>query len=127
MVRHIEPDRAYWTLPGGGVEAGETPAEATVREAWEETGLRVTAVRLLFEAAYGEVGSPDYCFLLAADHTGGLTLGFDPAEAHPPSAERLLQDIAWLPLEEMQNDPQVFTVLKALGSVSEKFFPENFL
>jgi 8-oxo-dGTP diphosphatase len=37
-----------WTLPGGGVEHGEHPDEAVVREFEEETGLsvRVTALRL---------------------------------------------------------------------------------
>ena len=115
MVRHVEPDRADWTLPGGGVEAGETPAEAAVREAWEETGLRVTAVRLLYEGIYRDDGSPDYCFLLAAENTDGMALGLDPEEAHLPPAERLLQDAAWLPLEEMQGDPQVSAVQKALS------------
>jgi ADP-ribose pyrophosphatase YjhB (NUDIX family) len=28
MVRHVEPTRSYWTLPGGGLEANETPAES---------------------------------------------------------------------------------------------------
>lgn len=31
----------YWTLPGGGIEFGEAPADAMVREVAEETGLRV--------------------------------------------------------------------------------------
>ena len=36
-----------WTLPGGGVELHETVAEASVREAAEETGLEVELGPLL--------------------------------------------------------------------------------
>ncbi|WP_067496070.1 NUDIX domain-containing protein [Actinoplanes sp. TFC3] len=35
-----------WTLPGGGVEQGEDPGDAVVREAQEETGLRVRITAL---------------------------------------------------------------------------------
>lgn len=31
-----------WTLPGGGVDHGEHPRDAVVRETFEETGQRVT-------------------------------------------------------------------------------------
>ena len=33
-----EHGRSGWTLPGGGLEDGEHPAEAAVREIFEETG-----------------------------------------------------------------------------------------
>ena len=33
--------RGEWTLPGGGIEFGEHPEEAVIREVREETGLEV--------------------------------------------------------------------------------------
>jgi 8-oxo-dGTP pyrophosphatase MutT (NUDIX family) len=31
-----------WTLPGGGIEFGEHPADAAVREVFEETGYKIS-------------------------------------------------------------------------------------
>ncbi|MCM2577617.1 NUDIX hydrolase [Streptomyces meridianus] len=42
---HAEPSR--WTMPGGGLEHGEDPLDAVVREVEEETGFRVRVERLL--------------------------------------------------------------------------------
>ena len=36
-----------WSAPGGSVDPNETPADAVVREVWEETGLYIAPVRLL--------------------------------------------------------------------------------
>lgn len=36
-----------WNLPGGGLDPGEEPVDAVVREVHEETGQRVTDVRLV--------------------------------------------------------------------------------
>lgn len=38
---------AGWTLPGGGVEHGESPEETCLREVQEETGFTVALVELL--------------------------------------------------------------------------------
>jgi 8-oxo-dGTP pyrophosphatase MutT (NUDIX family) len=43
-----------WVMPGGAIEPEETPADAAVREAWEETGLVVRLTRLL-----GVYGGPE--------------------------------------------------------------------
>jgi ADP-ribose pyrophosphatase YjhB (NUDIX family) len=45
LVREREDGR--WSLPGGWADVGETPAEAAVREVYEESGYRVRAVRLI--------------------------------------------------------------------------------
>ena len=40
-------DNGMWAMPGGYSESGETPAEGTLREALEETGVHCRAVSLV--------------------------------------------------------------------------------
>lgn len=47
-------DNGLWCVPGGGMESGESAAEACEREVWEETGLSVRVKRLV-----GVYSNPD--------------------------------------------------------------------
>ena len=40
-----------WQMPQGGVEKGEAPREAALRELWEETGVTADLVEILAESA----------------------------------------------------------------------------
>jgi 8-oxo-dGTP diphosphatase len=67
-------DMDAWNLPGGGVERGELPTEAVLREVKEETGLDVVIERLL--GVYGKWDKLDsLVFSFLCRVTGGeLTL-----------------------------------------------------
>ncbi len=53
LVRQRDGDA--WSTPGGAIEFDETPADAVLRETWEETGLFVSVVRL-----FGVYGGPNF-------------------------------------------------------------------
>ncbi|HOJ32008.1 MAG TPA: NUDIX hydrolase [Candidatus Hydrogenedentes bacterium] len=48
LVRHVKQGKTYWLLPGGGVEYGESVAEALAREVKEETNLDIQVGDLVF-------------------------------------------------------------------------------
>jgi 8-oxo-dGTP diphosphatase len=59
--RRVAEGELSWQFPAGEVESGETVEDAAVREAFEETGLTVRAVKLLGERVHPTTGRTMWC------------------------------------------------------------------
>jgi 8-oxo-dGTP diphosphatase len=79
LARWVTADTPRWTLPGGGLDHGEDPRDAAVREVEEETGYRVELRQLLtvesfrglVQRADGPVDHQAICILYTAEVVGG--------------------------------------------------------
>jgi 8-oxo-dGTP pyrophosphatase MutT (NUDIX family) len=87
MKRH-KRGRDYAVLPGGGIEAGETAAEAALRELHEETTLRAEVDRLLWTGRHHD--RPAWYFLMTAVRGRVELSGPEAARNSPDDSFELL-------------------------------------
>ena len=97
IVRRARPPAdGLYTLPGGGVELGETLEEAVVREVREETGLEIEILELLeiYERIMlDDSGATEYHYVLMdylCRPAGGTLCAADDASR-----------VAWVPEPEL--------------------------
>ena len=61
LARWLGPKGKRWILPGGGIDHGEHPHDAVIREVEEETGFTVEVLRLLgIDSELREEADRDY-------------------------------------------------------------------
>ncbi|WP_413317571.1 NUDIX domain-containing protein [Agrococcus sp. 1P02AA] len=109
-----------WTLPGGGVEPGEHPADGAVREVKEETGydVRLTSLLGVDSAVLPETGRGEALqalrILYRAEILGGeLTVEVDGTT----------DDVAWHPLDRVPRLRHVHSVDWALRHLDDAGSP----
>jgi 8-oxo-dGTP diphosphatase len=109
MTKHVYPDKTFWTLPGGGLEIGETFEEAVVREVKEEVDLDVEVVAYLFSSQYS--GGEERAYLVRRLDDKAPLLGFDPELDYE---HQTLSKVKWHSIESMKYDLHVSKVIEAM-------------
>jgi ADP-ribose pyrophosphatase YjhB (NUDIX family) len=98
-----------WSLPGGGVERGETAETAVVRELAEEAGVRALSRPRLVSAHSNEVLHP-------GDHV--LVYRVDAWEPCASDAAGEIHAVGWFPLDALPEETTRATrrrIAEALG------------
>ena len=110
-VALIERHRAgldYFVFPGGGVDDGETPEQAAVREAMEELGIQVAIKRKVAEVRFGHTSRQIYFLVEHVSGEFGTGTGEEFTDSDPESPEEGIYIPIWMPIEELPNHKRVF-------------------
>lgn len=106
LVRQHHENRDIWMVPGGGIEEGESAAEAAAREILEETGLEIEVGKLVWHVEeVSQRGQRFVNFFLGQLKGGNLALGADPEF---DAEHQVLREVRFMSREEVQALPVLY-------------------
>jgi 8-oxo-dGTP pyrophosphatase MutT (NUDIX family) len=110
-VALIERHRAglhYFVFPGGGVDAGESPEEAAIREALEELGIQVAIRQKVAEVHLGEKSKQIYFLVGQIGGQFGTGAGEEYTDSDPASPEEGIYIPIWMPVAELPAHQNIY-------------------
>ncbi len=109
-VALIERHRAgldYFVFPGGGMDEGETPKQAAVREAKEELGVEVVTKRMIAVIHFGQ-STQVYFLVERVGGEFGTGAGEEFTDADPNDPEEGIYIPIWMPIDELPQHEKVY-------------------
>ena len=103
-VALIERHRAgldYYVFPGGGVDEGESPEQAAIREAMEELGVEVAIQQKVAVIHLGQKSRQVYFLVQQTGGEFGTGAGEEYTGADPDSSDEGIYIPVWMPIAEL--------------------------
>jgi len=114
LIKRNRDGEEYYVFPGGGIEKGESPEQATIREAFEELGVRIDVIDYLGTVAFS--GEQHYFLAKIVDGHFGTGHG----EEYEENRNRGLYEPMWIPISKLESlDIRPMEIAKILIKYTE--------
>lgn len=112
LIERFRAGNHYFAFPGGGVDEGETPEQAAVREALEELGIKVVIKQKVAEIHFD---TSRQVYFLAERVAGefGTGVGEEYTDSDPDDPEEGVYIPIWMPFEELTQYENIYPVALA--------------
>ena len=137
-VALIERHRAglhYFVFPGGGVDEGESPEQAAIREALEELGVEVVIKQKVAIVHLGQKSRQVYFLAEQVGGVFGTGIGEEYTSSDPNSPDEGSYVPIWMPIEQIPLHEKIYpvelaklvikSVREGWGNTNAVFFEET--